>query len=55
MDVRTGNSDGRQPVYKRTDEARQGVVGHNVKYVLMISLGAAVLLLACIWLMFFFR
>jgi len=55
LDARTGNSDGRQPVYKPTNEARQGVVGHNVRYVLMISLGAAVLLLACIWLVFFFR
>jgi hypothetical protein len=55
MDARTGDSGGRQPVYKRTNEARQGVVGHNVRYVLMISLGAAVLLLACSWLVFFFR
>jgi hypothetical protein len=29
----------------RTTEARQGVTGHNVRYVLAISLGAAALVL----------
>jgi len=53
MDARTDMPSGRQPIEKPTNEARQGVVGHNVKYVLMISLGAAVLLLACIWWVFF--
>jgi hypothetical protein len=42
------------PIRKSATEARQGVTGHNVRYVLMISLGAALLLLACIWLGFFF-
>jgi hypothetical protein len=40
-------------VEKSATEARQGVTGHNVRYVLAISLGAAVLVLACLWLLFF--
>jgi hypothetical protein len=55
MVVRLQNSANRRPIEKSTNEARQGVTGHNVQYVLMISLGAAVLVLACIWLVFFFR
>jgi hypothetical protein len=31
------------------DEARQGVTGHNVRYVLAISLGAALVALAVAW------
>jgi hypothetical protein len=54
MDVGIQKSPGgRAPIEKPTDEARQGVTGHNVKYVLAISLGAAVLVLACLWLVFF--
>ena len=41
------------PIEKSATEARQGVTGHNVRYVLAISLGAAVLVLACLWLVFF--
>jgi transposase len=35
--------------------ARQGVTGHNVRYVLAISLGAAVVILAILWFVFFVR
>ena len=54
MDVGIQKSSGdRAPIEKSTNEARQGVTGNNVKYVLAISLGAAVLVLACLWLVFF--
>jgi hypothetical protein len=43
----------RAPIEKSTNDARQGVTGHNVKYVLAISLGSAVLVLASLWLVFF--
>ena len=32
------NSDTKRPVQKATDAARQGVTGHNVRYVLFFSL-----------------
>jgi hypothetical protein len=35
-----------------TTEARQGVTGHNVRYVLALSFGGAVLALAIVWLVF---
>jgi hypothetical protein len=44
-----------RPIEKSTDAARQGVTGHNVRYVLAISLGAAVVILGCIWFAFFGR
>jgi len=53
MEARSHESQDR-PVEKSAIEARQGVTGHNVRYVLAISLGAAVLLLVCIWIAFFF-
>jgi hypothetical protein len=55
MAVRLQSSANRRPIEKSTNQARQGVTGHNVQYVLMISVGAAVLVLACIWLVFFLR
>ena len=54
MDFRIQRSPGEgDPIEKSATEARQGVTGHNVRYVLAISLGAAVLVLACLWLVFF--
>jgi hypothetical protein len=54
MDVGIQKSPGeRVPIEKSTNKARQGVTGHNVKYVLAISLGAAVLVLASLWFVFF--
>jgi hypothetical protein len=41
------------PVQKSTNAARQGVTGHNVRYVLAISRGVAVVILAIIWFAFF--
>jgi hypothetical protein len=42
-----------QAVVKSTNEARQGVTGHNVRYVLFFSVGAVVVLLAGIYLYYF--
>ena len=42
-------SDPDRPIVKRTNEARQAVTGHNVRYVLAISLVAAVLALGVLW------
>ena len=36
-------------------EARQGVTRHNVRYVLTVSLSAALAVLALAWLLFFWR
>ena len=44
-----------EPIEKSTDAARQGVTGHNVRYVLAISLVAAVVILAILWFVFFVR
>ena len=41
-----------RPVIENATEARQGVTGHGVRYVLFISLGAAVLALALIYAVF---
>jgi hypothetical protein len=47
----------RQPDKKRivedTTAARQGVTGHNVRYVLGISLFTAVIALGAIWILFY--
>ena len=42
-----------EPIEKSTNAARQGVTGHNVRYVLAISLGATVVILAVLWFFFF--
>jgi hypothetical protein len=44
-----------RPIEKSTTAARQGVTGHNVRYVLAVGLGAAVVILACLWFAFFVR
>ncbi len=41
--------DGRR-IERNTVEARQGVTGHNVRYVLVISTAAIALLFALLWL-----
>jgi hypothetical protein len=38
---------------KSTDAARQGVTGHNVRYVLIIGIVAAVALMTVVYLGFF--
>ncbi len=39
----------RVPEDKTTDEVRQGTTGHNVRHVLAISLGAALIALTIAW------
>jgi hypothetical protein len=39
----------REPEEMTTDEVRQGVTGHGVRYVLMISLGTSLVALAIAW------
>lgn len=38
-----------RPVQKTTTQARSGVTGHNVRYVLVIGLGAAIIAMALAW------
>jgi hypothetical protein len=40
-------------VEETATEARQGAVRHNVRYVLTVSLGATLAVLALVWLLFF--
>jgi hypothetical protein len=48
----TGNE---QPIVETTTRARQGVTGHNVRYVLMLGLGGAVICLLIVYLALFAR
>ncbi len=41
------------PVVRTTTQARQSVTGHGVRYVLLISTAAVVVLFAAIWLYYF--
>ncbi len=54
MDGRDPSSAQRVPT-KTTTEARQGVTGHKVRYVLGVSLAAVVILFAILWIAFFGR
>ena len=49
---RAAAADSGRPVIESTIEARQGVTGHGVRYVLMLSLGGAVLAFAVIYALF---
>jgi len=40
------------PVVESTTEARQGVTGHNVRYVLLFGLGGVILAFALIYAVF---
>jgi hypothetical protein len=42
-----------QPPVVSTREARQGVTGHNVRYVLGVSLAALIIAFGIIWLIYF--
>jgi hypothetical protein len=46
-------SDDRPRIVKNTTEAREGVTGHNVRYVLIISVVGAAVVLAGLWLHYF--
>jgi hypothetical protein len=45
----------REPVRKPTNEAREGVVGHNVRYVLLFGLAGVIVAFAIIYGLFFVR
>ena len=42
-----------QRIVKSATEAREGVTGHNVRYVLIVSLIGVVLAFGVLWLYFF--
>ena len=42
-----------QRIVKSATEAREGVTGHNVRYVLIVSLLGVVLVFVVVWLYFF--
>ena len=42
-----------QTVVKTTNQARQGVTGHNVRYVLTVGTALAVAAMVVVWLAFF--
>ena len=42
-----------QPIVKSATEAREGVTGHNVRYVLIVNLAGVVLVFGALWLYFF--
>lgn len=46
----TGNE---APIVKTATEAREGVTGHGVRYVLTISTIAVIVILAVLWLFYF--
>jgi hypothetical protein len=54
MTYSDGNSEGpeRRPVVSAR-EARQGVTGHNVRYVLSFALAGVIVVFAIIWLIYF--
>jgi hypothetical protein len=49
----TNQVDSEAPVVRTTTEAREGVTGHNVRYVLTISTVALVVIFAGLWLFYF--
>jgi hypothetical protein len=56
MDVRNPNPDSPSPrPIKTTNEARQGVSGHNVRTVLITALAAIIVIFGLLWLFYFGR
>ena len=45
----------RAPVKKSTDEAREGVTGHNVRYVLLFGLAGVIVAFIIIYAVYFVR
>jgi hypothetical protein len=45
--------DSRQPLVKNTVGARAGVTGHNVRYVLAVSLAGVAVAFGVLWFYFF--
>jgi hypothetical protein len=55
MAPNTGHSDHEHPVVTTTDRAREGVTGHGVRHVLLLSTGLVALLFVGVWLFYFGR
>ena len=53
MATGTNQSTTETPVVRTATQAREGVTGHGVRYVLMISTASVVILLALLWLYYF--
>ena len=52
-EARTSDSRTRQLVTVTTDRARQGVTGHNVRYVLGLGLAGVIIAFALIYILYF--
>jgi hypothetical protein len=53
MATSTNQSTSETPVVRTTTQAREGVTGHGVRYVLVISTAAVVVIFAALWLFYF--
>ena len=53
MATSTNQSRTETPVVRTTTEAREGVTGHGVRYVLLISTAAIVVIFGALWLFYF--
>ncbi|HYI29474.1 MAG TPA: hypothetical protein VD863_16660 [Bradyrhizobium sp.] len=53
MATSTNRSTDETPIVRTTTQAREGVTGHGVRYVLMISTALVVVLFGAIWLYYF--
>jgi hypothetical protein len=53
MATSTNQSTTETPVVRTTTQAREGVTGHGVRYVLVISTAAIVVIFAALWLFYF--
>jgi hypothetical protein len=53
MATNTTHSDTERPVVTTTTRAREGVTGHGVRYVLLLSTGLVALIFLGLWLYYF--
>ena len=53
MATGTNQSTTETPVVRTTTQAREGVTGHGVRYVLVISTAAVVVIFGALWLFYF--
>jgi hypothetical protein len=53
MATSTNQSTSETPVVRTTTQAREGVTGHGVRYVLVISTTAVVVIFGALWLFYF--
>jgi hypothetical protein len=53
MPTRLNPDTGETPVVRTTTQAREGVTGHGVRYVLLIGTVAVIIAFAAVWLYYF--